>query len=306
MRRTALLLTLAVAYLAGCGGSGDSTTTERSLSVAAKGVKMQLAPGWRAASENLTPRLLNPREVLSAGTLRMRAAARGGCAQLPSRAYADMGPTDGLITIQERGRGKGSLRGYPPRPGHFQIRAQRGAFECAPPNLDSQEFVFSDAGRRFYAFVVLGARGPEEEAESILDSFHAARGSTARRPSAPPSQSEVVNRTRVCFTARSLHLYGGEALAWINERGQGAVGTSLASIARWSFAPNIRVAVRRLQRVGDQDAKQVILAAKSGLERVLQDPKLLLNRNADQLHHAFSRAQRLAERSGFSKPNCLY
>jgi hypothetical protein len=306
MRRTALLLTLAVAYLAGCGGSGDPTTTERSLSVAAKGVRMQLAPGWHAASENLTPRLVNPREVLSVGTLRMQPAVRGGCAQLPSRAYADMARTDGLITIQERGRGKGSLRGYPPRPAHFQIRAQRRTFECAPPNLSSQEFVFSDAGRRFYAFVVLGTRGPEEEAESILDSFHAARGSTATRPSAPPSHSEVVHRPRVCFTARSLHLYGGEALAWINQQGQGAVGTSLASIAQHSFAPNIRVAVHRLERFGRQDAAQVISAANRGLERVLQDPELLLNANVGQLRRAFSRAQRLAEQNGFSKPNCLY
>ena len=120
------------------------------------------------------------------------------------------------------------------------------------------------------------------------------------------SRSSARRGARVCFTTRSLHLYGGEALAAVNQQGQGAVGTSLASIARQSFAPNIRVAVHRLERFGGQDARQVITAANRGLERVLQDPKLLLDENTDQLHRAFSRAQRLAEQDGFSKPNCLY
>jgi hypothetical protein len=172
MRRTALLLTLAAAYLAGCDGAEDRTA-ELPRSVGADGVKMELPPGWHGASENLTPKLVNPREVLSVGTLRMRPTVRGSCTQLPTEAYAEMGPADGLITIQERGQGRGSLRGYPARPAHFQVRAQRGAHGCAPPSLNFQQFIFSDAGRRFYAYVALGKRGPEDEAESILDSFHA-------------------------------------------------------------------------------------------------------------------------------------
>jgi hypothetical protein len=127
-------------------------------------------------------------------------------------------------------------------------------------------------------------------------------------PSPPPSapSGKYRHKARVCFTARSLHLYGGEGLAAINQRGQGNVGISFASIARQSFAPNIRAAIHRLEKFGDQDAVQVISAASRGLERVLQEPKLLLDENTDQLHRAFSRAQRLAEQSGFSKPNCLY
>jgi hypothetical protein len=131
-------------------------------------------------------------------------------------------------------------------------------------------------------------------------------GTAATSPSPRPSQSQVARRPRVCFKARSLHLDGGEALAAINQQGQRAVGTSLVSIARQSFAPNIRVAVRRLGKFGDQDTKQVISAADRGLERVLQNPKLLLNQNTDQLRRAFTRAQRLAEQRRFSGPNCLY
>lgn len=174
LKLSAGLIALLSLGLPACGGDDDQAAdTPSSPSTGARGVKMQLAPGWQAAHVNLTPTLINPREVVSVGTLRMRPTVRGGCAQLPTTAYADMGPTDGLITIQERGRGKGSLRNYPPRPDHFQIRARRGEHGCAPPSLNFQEFIFSDVGRRFYAFVALGARGPEEEAESILDSFHA-------------------------------------------------------------------------------------------------------------------------------------
>jgi hypothetical protein len=121
-----------------------------------------------------------------------------------------------------------------------------------------------------------------------------------------PSQSQLGHKPRVCFTTRSLRLYGGEALAGINQEGQGSVSTNIVRIARQSFAPNIRAAAHRLEKFGARDARAVISAANHGLELVLQDPKLLLNENAGELRRAFSRAQRLAEQNGFSRPNCLY
>ncbi len=129
---------------------------------------MQLEPGWHVAGTILTPKLVSPSERLSVGTFAMRPG--GTCAQLPSQAYDDMGPTDGMITIMERG---GRHTGYPPRPARFDLQPRPAAFECAPLRLDSQEFLFREAGRNFYAFVVLGARGPTDEAEAVLNSFEA-------------------------------------------------------------------------------------------------------------------------------------
>jgi hypothetical protein len=170
MQPAARLLMLAFALLVGCGDSGDATTPERPRSAAAHGVEVQLEPGWHAARENLTPKLIRPKDLLSVGTFRMRHG--GECSQLPSRAYSDMGARDGLITIMEHA-GRGS--GFPPRPADFRLDARPGPFECAPSRLNAQQFQFRDAGRRFYAFVALGASGPQREVESILDSFSAAR-----------------------------------------------------------------------------------------------------------------------------------
>jgi len=84
------------------------------------------------------------------------------------------------------------------------------------------------------------------------------------------------------------------------------VSTNLDSIARHSLAPNIRDAEKRLERFGGREAKPVILKAKQGLQRVLSQPDVLLNKNISELRRAFSRAQFLAIRRGFSQPNCRY
>jgi hypothetical protein len=170
MRPAARLLTLAVALLVGCGDSGESTTPGYPRSFVAHDVQLELEPGWHPAAENLTPKLISPKDLLSVGTFRMRPG--GECNHLPSQAYSDMGARDGLITIMEHG-GKGS--DFPPKPDHFRLDARPGPFECAPSKLIAQQFNFSDSGRHFYAFVALGARGPEDEAESILDSYRGAR-----------------------------------------------------------------------------------------------------------------------------------
>jgi hypothetical protein len=40
-----------------------------------------------------------------------------------------------------------------------------------PPGLAAREFVFRDAGRRLYAYVAVGKRGPIDEAEAVLNSL---------------------------------------------------------------------------------------------------------------------------------------
>jgi hypothetical protein len=166
MKRFGPPLLLVSAVLAACGSTGDSTTHEPARSITAHGVGLQLQPGWHVSRSNLTPKLVNPRDLVSVGTFSMRPGGR--CAQSPSRAYSDMGSTDGLITIMERGGNSGD---YPPRPARFHLNPRPRSFECAPARLSSQELMFSDGGRNFYAFVALGSGGPVGEAESILDSF---------------------------------------------------------------------------------------------------------------------------------------
>jgi hypothetical protein len=169
MWRSALALALAVAVVAGCGGGGSRESPGPSPLVGAHGVKLRLAPGWHLARTNLTPRLVNPHDILSVGTFPMQPGGR--CSQLPARAYSEMRKRDGLITILERRKG----HGIPARPAHFRLHPHPRSFECAPAKLDGQEVAFSDAGRHFYVFVALGSNGPRRQAESILDSFSVRR-----------------------------------------------------------------------------------------------------------------------------------
>jgi hypothetical protein len=172
----ALVVLLAGVALALTRGDGDGgggppagapTPPEPTPSYAAHGIEAQLQPGWHAARKVLTPRLLNPSERFSLGTLAMR---RSGdrCAQLPGSAYAEMRPTDGMITVMERG---GRAGGFPPRPGGFDLSSGSGLFECVPARLRAQPIAFRESGRNLEVMVVLGARGPRSEAEAILNSL---------------------------------------------------------------------------------------------------------------------------------------
>jgi len=126
------------------------------------------------------------------------------------------------------------------------------------------------------------------------------------RPNPRADDVRVAEKPRVCFTTASLHLDAGEALAAINQEGQSAISTSLASVARRSFAPNVRRAARLLEQFGSPEAESVAASAKTGLQRVLRDPELLVNDNTAKLRGAFGRARRLAEEHGFSRPGCIY
>jgi hypothetical protein len=127
---------------------------------------VKLQPSWHAAHRILTPRLVNPRELLSVGTLRMRPGGR--CAQTPTAAYSDMRPTDGMITFMER---RGHPENYPVRPAEFQPRPHPQPGDCAPAKVSTQMVAFRDQGRIIYAFVALGSRGPQKKAESMLNSL---------------------------------------------------------------------------------------------------------------------------------------
>lgn len=159
--------------LGGCLGS-DETPNEAREGVAdsaiakAHRVQLHLEPGWQAAERSLTPDLLNPKELLSVGTLAMKP---GSCATVPSRTVEAMRPGDALITIQERAEGR--PEDYPPRPKSFRVRPSIDNFECAPQDLKVDSFVFREAGRHFYVLVVVDRGAPVDEAERILNTFEA-------------------------------------------------------------------------------------------------------------------------------------
>jgi hypothetical protein len=150
----------------GTGPSGGGGSPQPLPSAGAHGIRVRLQPGWHVAARILTPRLVNPRELLSVGTFQMRPGGR--CAQSPSTAYSDMGPSDGLITFMER---KGHAENYQARPAEFRLRPTPGPGDCAPASVATQMAAFRDHGRIVYAFVALGGRGPQNEAESILNSL---------------------------------------------------------------------------------------------------------------------------------------
>jgi hypothetical protein len=89
-----------------------------------------------------------------------------------------MGPADGFVSIQERGRtGRSVTSGFPPRPSSFAARARPERTDidlCLGVDRHAVAYwmPFSDAGRHFYALVVLGRDAPPSiraEAFAILD-----------------------------------------------------------------------------------------------------------------------------------------
>lgn len=165
-------------------GSGPAGTDERPATPPAerwtatvnerRGFEVSLPPGWALSEESLTPRLLDPRERLSAGTFPLR-HRESDCSHMPAGALRTMGPGDGFVSIQERGRGRGA--GFPPRPSSFAARARPEVTDLAlcldaKPRPIAYWLPFSDAGRRFYALLVLGRDAPASiraEAFAILD-----------------------------------------------------------------------------------------------------------------------------------------
>jgi hypothetical protein len=142
----------------------------------AHGFEVSLPPGWRLSQASLTPQLLDPRELLSAGTFPLH-YRKGGCNHMPVGALRAMGPADGFVSIQERGRNGGSVTGFPRRPSSFAARAKPERTDLdlcldVEPHPIAYWMPFSDAGRRFYALLVLGRDAPasiRSEAFAVLD-----------------------------------------------------------------------------------------------------------------------------------------
>lgn len=128
-------------------------------------------PGWLRATSSLTPRLVDPVEVMAVGTYDLQPGGRE-CGHLPENAARNMSSGSALVSLQESA------------PRHFGPRSQ--PFELGPPaehhqlgdcaersDLQVHWTGFSEAGRGFYVLVVFGPETPEvvrAEAVAILDS----------------------------------------------------------------------------------------------------------------------------------------
>jgi hypothetical protein len=131
---------------------------------AAHGFTVTLPPGWALARESLTPHLLDPREVFSAGTFPLPYDA-GGCAHTPY--VPGIGRAGAFVSVEERGRGAK----FPPRPADFAAAATptQGDFaECLGRPVQEFLMEFSDAGRAFHALVALG---PDVSAQRRAEAF---------------------------------------------------------------------------------------------------------------------------------------
>jgi hypothetical protein len=169
----ALLVTGALA-VADCGGRAAAPQLIREQ---ARGLTVELPPGWHRASVSLTPHLTDPREVLSVGTFPPRYRPTR-CAHVAGSALEDLGPRGAFVTLQERGLDPGSAwTDFPPRPAHFgpTLGGPSEASACVPSaRFTDHWFGFTDGGRHFHVDVAFGPGAPEEvqqQAWAILDSL---------------------------------------------------------------------------------------------------------------------------------------
>jgi hypothetical protein len=169
---------LLMAVLAGCGAQ-DERPVAAATPVPVRSDEYrftaQLPAGWELASQSLTPRVSNPVEILSAGTVHDARPHEGSCAHVPVDALKRMGPQDAFVTVKER---YGEAQ-FPPRPERFRLTGEvehGDAATCAPneTQLDEYWFEFRDARRGFHVLVVVGRDAPparHEEALALLDSL---------------------------------------------------------------------------------------------------------------------------------------
>jgi hypothetical protein len=188
--------------LAGCGGHGPPGTLHR-----ADGVTYRLPAGWRAAPSSLTPHLVDPHELFTAGTGRL-AARPARCAHVPSAALAAMRPDDVLVSVQERFSAHGD---FAPRPQRFALGPSNTSVlrPCAGLHSAVRTYwrEFRDGERGFHVLVAVGPSAPRarvDQALAILDSMRFTHDRAARFPVRPGWHTRVsAPRRERCLRQRA-------------------------------------------------------------------------------------------------------
>jgi hypothetical protein len=176
-RLLALFAFVAVLAPAACGRETTASPRGQFVTDAVHGIALQLPPGWQRATVSLTPGLIDPREVLSVATFPLRYRPTR-CDHVAGSALEDLGPTDGFVTLQERGLDPSSTwPDFPPRPEHFgpELGGPSEASACVPSaRFTDHWFGFTDSDRHFHILVAFGPEVPvavQREAWQILDSL---------------------------------------------------------------------------------------------------------------------------------------
>jgi hypothetical protein len=160
---------LVAAVLAtGCGATGTVAPELESRSHGARitdvrhGYSVTLPAGWYRARRNLTPELVDPREILSVASypLRYQRGARCRISGCPTPALNGFRATDILVSIQERVHAGPTVEDVA-----IDLRRRQADLErtgsCTRGRVAWYAFdPFAEAGRSLYVLVVMGKRAP--------------------------------------------------------------------------------------------------------------------------------------------------
>lgn len=154
----------------------------------ADGLTMSFPSDWTMAAGNLTPNLINPKELVALGTYSLSTNASSTlCPQFPAAALDAMGSSDAFISILGSEPSANSrTHPFPARPaGGFDrssgVNLSTTDFpQCLahPLNGNGQWIAFSQAGRDFYVLVAIGTSAPaslRSDVYTILDSLQVAQ-----------------------------------------------------------------------------------------------------------------------------------
>lgn len=127
------------------------------------GYSVALPAGWYRARRNLTPQLLDPREILSVATYPLRYQRRARCRipGCPTPALNGFGATDILMSIQERVHARTTAEDVAIDLKRRQTNLGAGTGNCTRGRVAWYAFeAFAEAGRSLYVLVVVGKRAP--------------------------------------------------------------------------------------------------------------------------------------------------
>ena len=159
---------VAAVLATGCGAAGTvapefkSGSRGRTRNRRASWLQRGPAGGWYRAARNLTPNLVDPREILSVATYPLRYKARARCRipGCPTPALNGFRAIDILMSIQERTHARRATKDVA-----FDLERRQvvrgGTGNCARGLVAWYAFDdFAEAGRSLYVLVVVGKHAP--------------------------------------------------------------------------------------------------------------------------------------------------
>jgi hypothetical protein len=160
---------VAAVLVTGCGAAGTVAPEFKSegqgghITDARHGYSVALPAGWYRARRNLTPQLMDPREILSVATYPLRYKRRARCRipGCPTPALNGFQATDILMSIQERVHARTTTKDVAIDLERREVGRGAGPANCTRARVAWYAFeAFAEAGRSLYVLVVVGKRAP--------------------------------------------------------------------------------------------------------------------------------------------------